>query len=182
MQIQLQNLCDEHLDNYFDLNKPSRIWHTLNGPYYPKESEQELRQRIESMRELLREHKQLPNKKMIVDIHTNTLLGEVSWYWKSIETNWMEVGIVIFDEMQWGKGIATIALTKWVDYLFNEKADLVRLGLTTFSANTGMMCVSEKIGMQCEARYRKARIVNGEYYDSISYGVLREEWKKSKEA
>lgn len=27
------------------------------------------------------------------------------------------------------------------------------------------------------AVYRKARIVDGQYYDSVSYGILREEWE-----
>ena len=31
--------------------------------------------------------------------------------------------------------------------------------------------------MKKEAEYRKARIVNGEYYDSVSYGILKEEWQ-----
>jgi putative hydrolase of HD superfamily len=26
--------------------------------------------------------------------------------------------------------------------------------------------------------YRKARIVDGKHYDSVSYGILREEWEE----
>jgi putative hydrolase of HD superfamily len=39
-----------------------------------------------------------------------------------------------------------------------------------------MMRLAEKLGFIKEAVYRKARIVNNEYYDSISYGILKEEW------
>ncbi len=39
-----------------------------------------------------------------------------------------------------------------------------------------MMHLTEKLGYQKEAVFRKARIVKGEYYDSIGYGILREEW------
>ena len=41
-----------------------------------------------------------------------------------------------------------------------------------------MMKLAEKLGLKKEAIYRKARIVESEYYDSISYGVLKEEWDK----
>ena len=40
------------------------------------------------------------------------------------------------------------------------------------------MRLAEKLGYQEEARFRKARIVNGEYYDGIGFGILREEWEK----
>jgi putative hydrolase of HD superfamily len=48
--------------------------------------------------------------------------------------------------------------------------------MTTWSGNTRMMHLAEKLGFVKEAVYRKARIVNGIYYDSVSYGILREEW------
>lgn len=41
-----------------------------------------------------------------------------------------------------------------------------------------MMNLAEKLGLKKEAVYRKARIVDKKYYDSISYGILKEEWKE----
>lgn len=61
--------------------------------------------------------------------------------------------------------------------MFKSKAALVRIGLTTWSGNHGMIRLAEKLGMKKEAHYRRARIVKGEYFDSISYGMLREEWE-----
>jgi putative hydrolase of HD superfamily len=40
-----------------------------------------------------------------------------------------------------------------------------------------MMRLAGKLGFLEEARHRKARIVNGRYYDSMGYGILREEWE-----
>jgi RimJ/RimL family protein N-acetyltransferase len=40
-----------------------------------------------------------------------------------------------------------------------------------------MMRCAEKLGMQQEARIRKVRYYQGEYYDSVKYGVLKEEWQ-----
>jgi RimJ/RimL family protein N-acetyltransferase len=39
-----------------------------------------------------------------------------------------------------------------------------------------MMKAAEKVGLQLEGRMRKCRYYNGEYFDSIRMGVLREEW------
>jgi len=43
-----------------------------------------------------------------------------------------------------------------------------------------MMKTAAKIGMKEEARIREARIVNGEYFDSIKMGILRREWESSR--
>jgi RimJ/RimL family protein N-acetyltransferase len=59
----------------------------------------------------------------------------VNWYWKSEETAWMEIGIVIFNEKYWRMGIGTIALTLWIDEIFHAFPELVRIGLTTWSGN-----------------------------------------------
>ena len=39
-----------------------------------------------------------------------------------------------------------------------------------------MIRLAEKLGLICEARIRKVRYFNGVYYDSIKYGILREEF------
>ena len=178
-EIILRDMERTDLDVYYDLNEPSRKYHDFNGPYFERESAEALLARIEKMKELLVQGKKKVNSQMIADKENNVLIGEVSWYWKSKETNWMEIGIVIFNEDYWGCGIGYQALKKWVDVLFEQKQDIVRLGLTTWSGNERMMHLAEKLGFICEATYRKARLVNNEYYDSVSYGILREEWCKS---
>ncbi|WP_299104638.1 GNAT family protein [uncultured Tenacibaculum sp.] len=148
-------------------------WTKLNGPYYPLKSAEELDQEIQ----LLKVNSKTKKRFVIANKATNTLIGTVSWYWQSEETNWISIGLAIFDEHYWGKGIGYEALSLWVDYLFSIFSEIVRLDLRTWSGNTGMIKLSEKLGFQKEATFRKARIVNGNYYDSLAYGVLREEWK-----
>ncbi|MDK2966268.1 MAG: hypothetical protein PWP53_1880 [Lacrimispora sp.] len=50
------------------------------------------------------------------------------------------------------------------------------IGSVTWSGNLRMMRLAEKLGLKKEAVYRKARIVDHTYYDSVSYGILRDEW------
>lgn len=105
--------------------------------------------------------------------------GIVSYYFEDSQSVWLEVGIVIHEGQNWNKGIGTRALKLWVDHIFNTLPQ-VRVGLTTWSGNERMIRVAEKIGMQLEARIRKVRLYEGNYYDSIRMGILREEWETSK--
>ena len=100
----------------------------------------------------------------------------VTYYYEDEMRKWLEVGIVLYAGKQWGKGIGTRVLHLWIDHLFKE-VDLPRIGLTTWSGNVRMIRVAEKLGMTMEARVRKVRYYEGEYYDSIRMGVLREEWE-----
>ena len=103
-------------------------------------------------------------------------VGMVSKLWVDEATRWLEIGIVIYDDQLWGEGIATNALTKWVDAIFQEIDALEHIGLTTWSGNSAMMAVAEKLGLLKEGQIRKVRYYQGKYYDSVKYGILREEW------
>lgn len=105
--------------------------------------------------------------------------GTTSYYFEDDQQKWLEMGIVLYQSPNWGKGIGTRALKLWMNHIFNE-LPLVRVGLTTWSGNDRMIRVAEKIGMQMEARIRKVRYYNGKYYDSIRMGILREEWEALK--
>lgn len=180
--IVIRNIELSDLEAYYQWNLPTREFHKYNGPYFGKLSEAELRLYVEELRDKLNRGNQdaFGQKKIIADAETNEIIGTVNWYWKSIETLWMEIGIVIFNEDYWGKGIGFVALEKWTSEIFETHKELVRLGLTTWSGNHRMMNLAEKLSYTCEAVYRKARLVNGAYYDSISYGILREEWENRK--
>lgn len=185
-RIRLRLLEVKDLDDYLYWNHPSREFHKYNGPYFKKRTEAELEQFVEDVRVRLQNGEvdglNLHHCRMIVDCADDTLVGQVNWYWKSEETNWMEIGVVIFNEQYWGTGLGFEALALWVDELFALHPELVRLGLTTWSGNERMMKLAEKLGFKKEAVYRKARIVEGEYFDSVSYGILKEEWLAFKAA
>ncbi len=176
IRIRDWKLTDLKTYEYWNLGQHK--WMEFDGPYYPKLSPKELEQTIAMLDQRIKEGNWLSPRPRIViaDKATDQLLGTVSWYWQSKETNWMSIGIVLYDDAYWGKGIGYDALKLWVDYLFEEDSSLVRLDLRTWSGNPGMIKLGEKVGFKQEACFRKARIVKGEYYDSIGMGILREEW------
>lgn len=116
---------------------------------------------------------------MRVDIahrQTDQFLGVVSRYWISEETHWAALGIVLFDPVSWGKGIGYEALGLWTDHLFTQFPEWVRLDLRTWSGNPGMIRLAQKLGFRQEACFRQARVVAGEYFDGLGFGILRGEW------
>lgn len=178
-KICIRNLRIEDLPDYEKWNQTGQKWQDFDGPYYPRVTGEELIRKINGLKGKI-EDKNFLNpieKAAIADLETNELIGQVSWYWQGKETNWVSVGIVIYNPDFWDKGIGYEALGLWSDYLFREMPTIVRLDIRTWSGNLGMMKLAEKLGYKQEACFRNARIVNGEYYDSIGYGILREEWE-----
>ena len=76
---------------------------------------------------------------------------------------------------QHGEGYGSEAVSLVVEYVFDtfEKRGLVA---RAFASNEASRALLEKLGFVEEGRLRDHRFVDGEYVDSIFYGLLREEW------
>lgn len=177
-RVRLRDWTLEDLDEFAFWLQPGQHWQTLDGPYYKRTSADEIPALIERIRTRISEGKiSHPRQSLIIaELQHNRLIGQVSRYWISEETHWLAAGIVIYNPALWGQGIGYEALTLWTDYLFEAFPAIVRLDLQTWSGNTGMMRLAEKLGYRLEGRFTKARIVDGQYYDALGYGVMREDW------
>lgn len=116
-----------------------------------------------------------------VIVYQNRIIGLLTAQWQdgSIK-KWLEFGISLYDEKVWNLGIASAILPEWIDCLFAAHPAIQHLGFTTWSGNPGMMRVGEKLGLALEARIRSVRFWQGNYYDSLKYGILRAEWATKK--
>lgn len=115
-----------------------------------------------------------PNYRLI--ICDKQMIGLVTAYWEDAPLNqWLEVGMVIYNADLWGNGIGSLVLKFWLKEMFDEYPQLPHLSFTTWSGNIGMQKVGEHAGMLKEGVIRKVRYWQGEYYDSVKYGILREE-------
>jgi len=148
-------------------------WKELNGPYFKEQTLEEIQNMFPRMADHL---DGIPEALVIEERTTGEFIGLVNWYWISKETNWPAVGVVIYDEKKWKKGLGFQALGLWCDFLFSC-ATFARLDMRTWSGNHGIQHLAKKLGFTEEARFRKARIVKGEYYDALGFGILREEWE-----
>jgi len=110
-------------------------------------------------------------------IYNDKIVGIVCAYYKDgLLKNWLEFGIDIYDDKLWNLGIGFKSSKLFIQYLF-DTLPIRRVGFSTWSGNLSMMKLGEKLGFKKEAQIRQVRFWNDEYYDSIEYGILREEWK-----
>lgn len=144
-------------------------WKKWDAPYYPHKAM--------TYEEFFPIGEKWVNQDDFWVIEVNEIVkGVISYYWEHEPSKWLEMGIVFHEENTWGNGLGTKAMKLWMNHLFTS-LPLVRVGFTTWSGNERMIRVGEKVGMQEEARIRKVRYYNGQYYDSIRMGILREEWE-----
>ena len=178
--VSLRDWHLEDLNAYARWLAPGHRWQQLDGPYYAKPSEKQVSQIINRKRRTIEAGDlPTPRENLTIALHEGgELLGMVTRAWESRETNWLTVGIVVFDSAWWGQGIGYEGLGLWSQHLFDGMPELARLDLRTWSGNAGMMRLALKLGYSEEARFRKARIVDGQYYNGLGYGVLREEWEE----
>jgi putative hydrolase of HD superfamily len=177
-QIRLRDWGEADVEAVRRWHQPDQAWQRFDAPYLPDLTAADVDEMVAKLAQGIAEGNwPTPRRRIaIADRVSDQLVGNVSWYWHSRETQWLNVGIVLYDPATWGQGRGTEALGLWCEYLFATMPQIVRLGLMTWSGNHGMIRLAAKLGFQEEARFRKARIVNGEYYDSLGYGILREEW------
>jgi RimJ/RimL family protein N-acetyltransferase len=160
--------------------EPGQEWKRLDAPYYPGPDFAEIPEYVARKQRSIT-GPALPDPRtnvVIARADTDELIGAVNAYWESIETLWLTMGIVVYDPRYWGHGVGFAAMGLWTEYQFRRRPEIVRLDVRTWSGNYGMIRLAQKLGFQQEACFRNARIVEGQYYDSLAYGILRTEWQQ----
>jgi len=182
-KLMLRNVTEQDLPVLYQLvyGEASPEWKLWDAPYFPLEPEtydefaQNVRNRMEADRKTGD-----PCSMRVIETD-GQVIGTITYYWEHKPSLWLEMGIVMFQSSQWGRGYGTRALKLWIGHLF-DRLPIARVGLTTWSGNERMMRAAAKNGLQIEGRMRKCRIVNGQQYDSIRMGMLREEWLTAKDS
>jgi RimJ/RimL family protein N-acetyltransferase len=87
-----------------------------------------------------------------------------------------EIGYAILPSER-GKGYCSEAVKIIVDYLFLSK-DIVRIQAHIDARNVASQKVLENAGFKKEGTFRKEYFVGGEWRDSCTFSILREEWKE----
>ncbi|KAK9426656.1 putative GNAT family acetyltransferase [Seiridium unicorne] len=75
-----------------------------------------------------------------------------------------------------GKGYGAEAIEWSLGFGF-QMAGLHRVGIETFTFNTGAMRLYEKLGFVLEGRKREEIWFDGEWHDYVTYGILENEWR-----
>ena len=176
-RVVLRDWRRNDLAPYREWLQPHHEWHAWDGPYFPRPTDAQAEQRRNDLRRRI-DADDWPTPRttlVIADRVSDLRLGSVTWYYESEETDWRRIGVVLYDPRSWSGGRGTEAVARWADYLFSA-TEIVRLDFATWSGNSGMCRIGGKLGWTEQARFRDARVVRGQRYDSVVYGVLRDEW------
>ena len=87
-----------------------------------------------------------------------------------------EIGWALGTEYR-GQGFATEAASALVDYAF-DSLGLHRIQAGTELSNSASWGVMERLGMVPEAHLRETTFTDGEWQDSLIYGLLASEWQE----
>lgn len=175
MSVRIEHFTEKYLKQIYEIGYKKEMpeWAKFNGPYFEEyesfDSYEEFKQSSDYM------YLSTDNARCIV--YDDNAVGMLSRNWNSIKTRWLEIGIVIYDESLWGKNIGVKAIELWVSEIFDQYKELEHIGLTTWSGNPRMEGLARKAGFLKEAQIRKVRYWQGTYYDSVKYGLLREDWE-----
>jgi len=167
--VVLRKVQEHEFESLYLLITSDEEWTKFNGPYFTYQTPTK-----DEFRDGLFKHLCAGENTLAIEVDEQ-IIGHVSYYWECESTRWLEMGVVIFDSCYWSKGIGRKALSSWITHLF-ENLIIERVGLTTWSGNPRMMECAQKLGLKQEACLRKVRYYQGKYYDSVKYGLLREEW------
>lgn len=88
-----------------------------------------------------------------------------------------EIGLLIGEKSEWGKGYAAEAIGLICKFAF-EILNLNKLQAGCYEDNIGSAKAFLKNGFLEEGRYRKQWFLNNRYQDSIRMGLLRENYYK----
>lgn len=86
-----------------------------------------------------------------------------------LKTNNIAIGIDLPDTTIRGKEIGTIAINKYLKYF--KKLGYSKIYTQTWSGNTRMIHVAEKIGFKEINRFKNLRFVNGKNYDALTFVI-----------
>jgi [ribosomal protein S5]-alanine N-acetyltransferase len=75
-----------------------------------------------------------------------------------------------------GEGYGKEAVSLVIDYVFRVY-DCPAVGAGVYNFNEASRGLLKSLGFAEEGRIRKDRFIDGEYVDTVNYGLLREEWR-----
>lgn len=116
---------------------------------------------------------------LICENVTNRMLGYIVYFKTTHYMVGLEVGYVIFNPSDRGKGYCSEALDLMTEWLFLTK-QIMRLQATVDVDNIGSRKAAEKCGYIYEGTLRMAVFSRGEYKDIIMLSITRPEFEKRK--
>ena len=131
---------------------------------------------VKSTREWLERSSDHGFRFAIRTLRDDQLIGDTGVWIESWAHGEGWLGIAIGDRNYWGKGYGADAMRVLLRFAFGE-LNLRRVSLGVYAYNPRAMRSYEKIGFQREGLVRGDCLREGQRWDTVYMGILREEWQ-----
>ena len=132
----------------------------------------------EFVRMLVRQQHAVPRIKFQLAVtlkSTGQLIGNCGIRLKSAGAHEADIGYEL-DPDHWGQGYATEAARTVVHFGFTQ-LHVHRIWAQHIADNCGSGRVLQKLGMQQEGRLRENEFFKGQWWDTLLYAILEDEWQ-----
>jgi len=85
-----------------------------------------------------------------------------------------ELGIMLYDRSEWGKGFGTEALNRVISYVFKD-LKLHRIVADYYKPNIASSKIFKKAGFEIEGIFKDHFLLNGSYIDSVRIAKINNE-------
>jgi RimJ/RimL family protein N-acetyltransferase len=100
-------------------------------------------------------------------------VGNISLRITNIGARVAEVATLIGETDYWGRGIIVDAAKTLIHFAF-QKIKLRKITLGNYSLNRASTFKSKQLGATLEGRFRESALINGEYVDTLEFGLFPE--------
>ncbi len=171
--IILRFLKEKDIEKFVQWHIDEMEWQKWDAPWESKiEEENDIRKRLKKI--LDRPKVDLPGRLQICH-NDGTYIGSVNTYFIEGNKDKRAVGIAIYEQNYWCKGLGEQALKLWIAYIFNVE-ELDYLYCQTWSGNKRMIRLAEKCGFEIIKRKKDYREVNGKLYDALTFRLEKEKF------
>jgi RimJ/RimL family protein N-acetyltransferase len=116
----------------------------------------------------------------IVDVADDRLLGTSQFYRSAPCIHGYELGYIIHDPADRGRGVATEAVRLFSDHLFGAAPGFYRLQLLIETWNVASWKLAERCGFVREGLLRSAGFGSGDPADCFAYARTRKDWHEAR--
>lgn len=101
----------------------------------------------------------------------DSMIGTFTLFHISEQNRRAEVGYIL-NRKFWGKGYASEALARMIEYCFDE-LEMGRLEADVDPQNTASLRLLDRHGFEREGYFRKRWFIRNQWFDSVMFGLLR---------
>ena len=116
----------------------------------------------------------------MVEVATGRLLGTCQFYRSAPCIHGVELGYILHDPADRGRGWASPAVRLFSDHLFAERPDVYRQQLLIEVWNTPSWKLAERCGFVREGLLRSGGLGSGDPADCFIYSRTRKDWREER--